>query len=246
MTIAGSPDWQRQAVGTATPIATIAVNTAGAQTTDITALLLPYHCALQLFWAASAGGGGGPVLVEVVTGSGVITPLDFTQIQDGGAVVTPLAARVITDNAAETLLVTAGPVVGGPSPVVGTLLVYAYSVPPLVVVTRRLNFEGLGFSSGSVSVLAGATTPVLPVPPTGTYWRVKYMSYHFLAAPVASSRAQFQGTGSGTAITFNRFQALADAGLDVPVDFQWNDGISLQNNTAQTAAAVIVAELWPA
>lgn len=244
MTLAGAPDYQNQAASTLTPLGSFAVNTSTSQSFNVTAGILPYHDALQIYWVASLASAGEGVQVGVNASIGSVAFLPSTIIPDGLMTICSMPGRYITDNAGNVLTVTAAVPSGGASPLQGTLIVFAVSDLAVTQIKTSATLIGIG-ANAALGVGAGGSGVLLAPPIAGTYYRIKSLAMlGAAAAPGAGSALVINATSSGVALLASRTTGSANQVDREPFDLEWSDGLTVVSNATTGWSFYVAYEVW--
>lgn len=244
MTLAGAPDWQTQQASAITPVGTLAVNTSTSQSLDVTAGILPYHAALQIYWIASLASVGEAVQVGVNATLNSASFLPSTLIGDGDMTICSVPGRYVTDNAGNTLTVTAAVPSGGAKPLQGTLLVFAIS--DLAVVQTKTSASLVGFgNTATASCPTLSTVTLLAAPISGQYYRLKMVALLGPStAPTANASVAINPLTFLGSLLPLRADGTGHQAVQLPLDLQWSDGLQIANNTNGTYTGYVAYETW--
>lgn len=246
MTLGGNLDYGGQAAQSARFLTALAVDTVGAQTFDISALIGPQDQALLVYWVASLGFTGLPCGVIAQTVSPQVFFSGHTQLADGGQAILPYQGAVElypTDIGGQIVVDNIGP---GPIHIVGTLFVSAIVGPPYTIPIVRRPYIGQGLTTGNVTVTAGLTSTVLPAPSAGTYYRLKLFTWSLNVAPAAATKFIWQRLSDGAQVLSTSVPVAASQQSAVAMDLEWDDGIKALNQTSVNIPCNILYELWQA
>lgn len=241
--LSGAPDFQAQTAQSLRFVGNFAVNVLISQSFDLSDLVTPNDQAILVFWQASAASTGFNLNVLVTSN----LPQNFftgaSVIADQGQALFPFPGQLVTGpiNSGLSLVVGAD----GPPFVITTGDVFVFAVTSNVYTTPviRRALIGIG-NTANGNVLAGATTAILGPPTIGTYFRIKHLSAFTLAAPAAAARVSFLNTLTAGILLSAPFAAAVNQSINEPLDVQWDQGISVTNNTSVTVTTAIVYERW--
>lgn len=237
----GTADFQAQTTASLRYVQTATRQVGGGLTPTIVltiADLTPNDQGLIVIMAA-----GFPVMLTAIA-----NPLGFqlqsqTLLDSGQMRVVPFIGGVVTNGIATdiTLQVEAP----GQTLFNTTLVIFALQSSPTVIPTTRWDFIGHGDTTGALTVVAGATSVVLPTPPAGTYYRIKYLNATQTAVPAAIARCSWLRPSDGLVIASRMFLAAAGQSWDLTsLDLEWSTSLSFLNATSQSIAALVDYELW--
>lgn len=239
-----APDNQKQTSGSMVFLQSIAVNLAhnASMFPDITNQIQPNFQALAYLWIPA----GLPTDVVAVENVGLGFGLPVTQwitVQPGVLTQLAMVGAAIVNIGAATMQVGITNTNAGAT--TGTLHVFGVTAPAFVTPITMNAYEGIGGSTGLISVTAGSTTTILAAPNRGTYYRIKTIAYRAGGtAPGANTPITFQFAGGGNEIVVFSSIGQANETQRHPMDWQCNQGIELHNSASQTVNGLIAYELW--
>ena len=244
MTLGGTLDFQGQNAQSLRFLTSATINTNAVQNVDLTNAIGPMDQGLVLAWVATAGFSGLPLAISAQANLPTIFFAPECRVADGTTIVLPFIGGLVSAGGVGGITINAKPPsdVGGTA--TGTLFVFALTAPPTIIPSIRRPFIGQGLTNGSVNVGAGATTAVLAAPPDGQHYRLKALSVFVLAAPAAVQRVSWVRTDSAQVMISQPFLAAAGQVWNIPLDLQWDFGLSLTNNTSVTVTTGVLYELW--
>lgn len=240
---AGFPDFTQKGASPLDFLGALAVNTNGGQPFDITSLITPSHNGLLFVWVAALAYLGSGVYVEVDASLNIAALVPASLIPDGGEFIAPFPGVYITENAGNTCTVSVNIPFGVPGPALGNLLVFGINATPLTVPAIRRAQIGRG-DTATGTIVAGATTTVLPAPDAGTYYRIKMLSWSLNVAPAAAAKVQFLQTGTGRSVWSPPVAVAASQHNEIALDLEADWGIQVQNLTSVNVPVIIAYELW--
>lgn len=244
MTIPGANDYQAQVAGSLVLADTIAVSITAQTNFDLTALLPTNAAGVLCYWLQDPF-AGGPILAQLLAGeSFLVVSGENTLLASGDQYTFPIPTNLVVADSAASIQLRLSLPSGSPSPLVGTMFVFAMVQPQTVIPTVHHAYIGTGFGSGGVNVSAGATTTILAAPAAGTYYRLKLICSHIGTAPSATAVIHWQ-LGSIMA-DFARFQAstAATQNFDATLDIECDSAVQVINNTSSTVGCSVAYELW--
>lgn len=240
----GSPDFQQQVSGSMVFLQTVSVNLApgASMFPDITAAVQPNFQSLAFLWDPSSNIADVLACSYQVTGNfphheNFITalPMAITQMPFIGAALVNVPALSLQ-------LDLFNPNAGN---VTGSLYVFGVTAPAFVTPIRISEYEGLGTTTGLVSVGAGATVTILAAPAVGKYYRLKGINYRAGgAAPAANLPITFKALSSGAELCVYASKGTANEADRFPCDIAWVDGVSMTNSTGVAILGVVMYEIW--
>lgn len=246
MTIGGNLDYGGQAAQSARFLTALAVDTVGAQTFDISSLIGPQDQALLVYWVASLGFTGLPCGVIAETVSPQVFFSGHTQLADGGQAILPYQGAVElypTDIGGQIVVDNIGP---GAIHIVGTLFVSAIVGPPYTIPIIRRPYIGAGSTTGQVTIGASSTGTLLAAPSSGTYYRIKSITFTSVAAPASANRVQFRRLTTHDVLWNAIITTAANQQFQWFMDQELDDGIEVVNPIASGLPITCTFETWPA
>lgn len=246
--VIGGADWIPPSGPTSQPIAVIAVNTTTGQDVDITPFLQPQFQSIVYYWIQGAGSASPNAWVQTVSHNLGVAAFDWrgpVVMLPQTPLIVPMFAAIVLQTATADCHVLIAPVPGAAGPIVGTLLVMGMSTSPFTMESKSQILQPQLVSSGNVVVGAASSLNVLPAPSQGQYYRVKFLSWVWNAAPAANTSITWGTHTAPTALVAQRAVGTNAESYNFPVDFFLADGIDVTNSAAVAGSARIVAELWP-
>lgn len=241
----GNVDFMGQSAQTLRFVGALAVDTVGSQNIDISALLAPNDQALLFYWVANLGFTGLPCGVLVQTNSPTIFFTGHTQLADGAQATLPFSGTLAVGdlNAGATVIVdNIGP---GAIHIQGTLYTFAFTAPPIVLPVIRRPFIGAG-AVVNHTVTTATTQTVLAAPSAGTYYRLKSLNWSLNVAPAAATKVIWQALSTGLPIASTTAVVAASDWRQITLDLEWDDGVTVNNQTSVNVPCEIAYEVWPA
>lgn len=239
----GTADWQDQPGGPIAPLGQFAVNTSTNQSFNLESLILPTHGEIWVFWIAALASVGAGMDVTLSSDLNSVVFGQRSTLFDGANVNWAIPASYITENAAQLILTATVPPASA-TPVQGTLVVFALSRSPLVTVTQRLEYRGIG-KSADTSTAAGGTNTPLPGANPGYYHRVRGLSVRVTGTPAAAGTIVYRLVTDATSIVVVRVGVVADFWAFIPLDFSTIQGIQCTNNLSVACGSTFAWEDWP-
>lgn len=244
--LAGALDWQAQSAQTLRYYGAFPFDTFGAQNIDITSQVGPNDQALLIYVVQNVGFTGLPVGL-LVQGN---TPQMFfsgeTLVADQASGVLPFAGAMITGISGQTATLIVSNATTGPVHVQGTLYVFALTTLPVVTPVVKNQYIGQGATTGQVTIGASSTGTLLAAPGEGTYYRIKHIGFTTVAAPASANRVQVRALTTHAVLFSFVLTATANQTLSFPFDFQWSDGIEVNNPIASALPMSCIYEVWNA
>lgn len=225
-------------------LTTMAVNTVGAQTLNITSLLNPSYTALLFVWHPTGAAGGDSALVSVSsTPAGPLFAPESNVFPDTQLFV-PFDSQYYLNNPTISATVTVLPAAGSVTPMTGSLDIFGVMGTGLVIPVIRQQFIGTGKETGSVNVATTTTGAILSPPQFGFYYRLKMLSWWTTSAPAAAQRVSWINDTTGKILLGTAGGASAPQQSQVACDIYNDGGVDLLNNLSVTISAVVAYELW--
>lgn len=241
----GAPDYQSQQAQTVSNLGPVTVTGNVTQFVDLTGVLQPYHQTLWVHWKATTTYTGNGVLLTVSDSPGIEFIQPLTLLPDGGGTYIDCNAQWANGLPLGGPLLTISVPAGVPGTMEGTLQIVAFTelIPNIPVPHIPTPFNTTGM--GNVSVLTLATTTIKPAAASGTYHRVKMLSWAANAAPAAVAALQFELATGAVTFIHDTIQAVAGQSRVIPCDFLVAEPIQFHNFSSITIAVSGLYEVHP-
>lgn len=244
MTAVGNADWLKQVAASSTFLTDIAVNTGGTQSVSLTAFMQPNFLGLLVYWSSNGVPSSGPVRIGLTVGVLNGNTPDVHDVRDNTFDVFSFPGAIATQPGV-TVVINIQPSGYGNNPVQGDLLIFGISAPPQVVTQTKRGNIGLGNISGNVLVATGTNVTILAAPDPANYYRIKLLCTGLVTTPAANNPYNWQRLSDAAVIFSRRSTGAGGDNAEVTCDFEWDDGITLNNASGASINAQITYERWP-
>lgn len=244
MTLPGSPDYQGQVAQTVRFVNSYHFDAFPTTTVDFSADVLPNDEALLVFYVADVAFAGDVIVATVVGTSPALAFGGATQVPDGGSFTVPFAGALIVGGPSATATFSLQTGAGSIPEVKGTLYVFAYQAPAVVLPLIKRSLIGKGQTTGRVTISGASTQTLLVGPQTGTYYRIKLLGFTVVGAPTSANRVEIQTLTSPQTIVAWAISTAANQEHITTLDLELDDGIQVVNAVTSAVTITCAYEIW--